>query len=250
MFYIFMLFFTIFTLYANQGSQTEVHTQPALSTTIVNVYATPTSNASSVAQNDTSTTQQQTTTNTIEVNQFTNILNDMKSSLDNAFATVPSLWTHFKQECLDHKWHIVGGSLLIGYIIMWGILIKDNFYLNQADLWSRWKYDQSLTSLCALNQATLKKELIIAIQQRYLDSQNPTNNLKPLTHFIDAIEEEKKHLETYRKRAAWLKTCCLAKILPINDNKIALVQMLIERLQFVNNLFVTWASEYNWESLS
>lgn len=233
-----------------QGNTETPTTTIPLPAITLNVYATPNNTSYTIAHNDTTTTSLQTSAHTTDINQTTTVeVEAPSSSLHNAIEALPSLWTQFKQECTNHKWHIVGGTCLVSYFILCGILIKDNFYLNHPDLWARWKYDQTLTSLCVTNQEALRKELIVAIQQRHLDPQNPTDYIKPLTKFIATIETEKKWLEAYCKRAAWIKTLHLSAILPINDAKITLAQNLVERLQFINSLFITWASEYNWEAL-
>lgn len=211
----------------------------------INVYASPTSNAASAAITEAVASNQAQMSTDVHVEQHAT-LSSYFEPLEKTLREIPPLWDYFKQECVENKWTLIGGALFLGYASLCYTIIADNFYINDADLWSRWRYEQSLTSLCALTPEKLHKELILAIQQRYLDVHNPTDNIKPLVRFIQAIELEKKRLTAYCNRAKWLKRLKIWLILPINAEKVSLAQNLLERLNFVNTLFATWASEYNW----
>lgn len=241
MFFLSLLFFTTITL---DAAETQLSQLPF----VVNVFASPTSTATSVAATETIATQQVEMSNDVHVEHYTTLKTYLEP-IGKTLEQFPSLWEHFKQECTENQWNIIGGSLFLGYAILCYILIADNYYMSDGDLWSRWRYDQSLTSLCALAPATLHKDLVLTIQQRYLDPQNPTDNIKPLVQFIQEVEKEKTRLTAYCNRAEWLKRLKVCMILPINDTKIALAHTLLDRLNFVKNLFTTWASEYNWGTL-
>ena len=180
-----------------------------------------------------------TTTN---VNVITKIRTELSAILSNTANKLPALNDYL----CKNKWFICRYTTLITYIYLCAKLILDNHYINRSDLWAHWKQDHSLTQLCTLSPDALRKELIMTIQQRYLNTDNPTDSITPMTHFLHNIKQEEKRLKSYCRYGTWLTSTWLRKIFPINQNKINNAQNLIERLAFVHHLFLSWATERNW----
>lgn len=146
-----------------------------------------------------------------------------------------------------HRFKLGAATLLCVYGYIYLLCMRLKNYLNNPALWSTWHLEYSNELLLKEPIASLQKQLILTIQERYVIASQPTNFIAPFAAFISAIDSELATLLWYMRFFEWLKKGYLLKFLPIEENIINILQGRIERLNYLNSLFVQWIAEYKLE---
>ena len=156
----------------------------------------------------------------------------------------------FKNLILQILWHYrytAACATLVGsYSIISLMLLVDYYnYLQNPNLWARWKTEYSFEQLCSAPQKELTQELLMAINEHNYNKNNPTDFTHPLIMFLTAIDEEIAICKRYISIAKTIKRLGLIKIFPTNDSKLHEINELLQRTLFIKHLFLFWLSDYN-----
>jgi hypothetical protein len=119
--------------------------------------------------------------------------------------------------------------------------------IQHTHLWSSWQRHQTMEQLMLQPHETLKAALVKDIAVQYINPDNPTDQVWPLTEFISACKREEKELRRYLAIAAVLKKTGLYKILPSLVDDYA--QQALTKLLFVSHLFAAWSAEITLQQL-
>lgn len=127
-------------------------------------------------------------------------------------------------------------------------LFNEHYALHTSYCWGVWRKNETFEQLCAQPHETLKIQLIKDIAAYYVNPQNPTDTMWPLSHFINATKKEEARLKHYIYVAKVLKKTPLLSILPTLQEEYA--QEVLARLQFVYHIFTAWSADLTWEALT
>ena len=158
---------------------------------------------------------------------------------------------HLIKNCIaqalwDYRYYIACGTLVGSYSITSGLLITDYYYhLQNNTLWARWKPEYTFETFCTLPQKELTHDLLCAINERYYNTNHPTDFAHPLITFIATINTEIKICKRYISVAKTIRKMHMIKIFPTNHTKVEEVGKLLERALFIKHLFLSWLAEYN-----
>jgi hypothetical protein len=119
--------------------------------------------------------------------------------------------------------------------------------IQHTHLWSSWQRHQTMEQLMLQPHETLKAALVKDIAVQYINPDNPTDQVWPLTEFISACKREEKELRRYLTIAGLLKKTGLYKILPSLADEYA--QQALTKLLFVSHLFASWSADITLQQL-
>jgi hypothetical protein len=162
-------------------------------------------------------------------------------------SAVPATCTSVYDFLWSHKWSTAGALILGMYGIVATYFFVEKSFMYSTNLWARWYDSVSLAELCTLPPDGLRKELILAIHTRYVNSANPTDHVTPLSTFLYDIDVEEKRLKKFSTRARFISKMGLRKILPFSEETMREAERLLNRVAFVRHLFLSWAAEHNWQ---
>lgn len=134
-----------------------------------------------------------------------------------------------------------------GYVWTCHLCVKANAYMARLDTWSVWKRTYLLEELMRIPQNELANELLLEIQRRYINQNNPTDFITPLITFVREVDLELKALKRIQFLAKWLSRLFVARIFPLNREVVASIDERVKRLTYVHNVFSSWAAEYTVE---
>jgi hypothetical protein len=144
-----------------------------------------------------------------------------------------------------HKFKIFCSIIAAVYLTCATVLVIDNHYLNRPTLWGNWLPHLSYQELCNCPEENLRHELMLEIQRRYLQSDNPTNFITPVITFIKTITYEEKRIARYITYTNILNKLWLSPIFPMNAEKCLQAETALKRTELVHHTFLSWAAEYN-----
>ncbi len=144
-----------------------------------------------------------------------------------------------------YRYIIAGNTLLGSYATTSIMLISDYYFMHDTQRWANWKHNLTFEELCAQPNQQLTKELILTINERHCNNQNPTDINHPLIAFINDINNEIYRINRYITIASFQKTMYLIKFFPTNETKIKNAEKLLTRTHFIRHLFLSWLTEYN-----
>ena len=107
--------------------------------------------------------------------------------------------------------------------------VQANKYLERTDTWASWRLDTPVDLLITIPQTELAKELILEIQRRYSNAQNPTDFISPLITFIQTIEAEIVKIKQYADVYRWITNLHLQSAFPINQKQFNLLGRKIQK---------------------
>lgn len=142
------------------------------------------------------------------------------------------------------KYLLLTCTCAVGYVWTCHLCVKANAYMARVDAWSMWKRTFSLDELTHLPQDDLTKDLLIEIQRRYINHNNPTDFIMPLIIFVHEIEHEMAVLKRIQQLSKWLSRLFLVRLFPLNREVVVTIDERIARLAYINNLFLSWAAQY------
>jgi len=121
---------------------------------------------------------------------------------------------------------------------------KANKFLSRKDIWCAWHEEMALDSLVAVPQRDLAAELILEIQRRYSNTNNPTDFLEPLITFVKEIESEISIISKLKRAYYVFSRTHLSALFPINEKLFVSLDAKLQRSIYLKNLFLSWAAEY------
>ena len=167
---------------------------------------------------------------------------------NNKTQTLQETSQKFKKDLQEFFWEkryeITGLTVLAGYSWISYKLMMGYFLIKDTALWSKWKMNYSFENLCAIPQKILANELILSIGT-HVNPKNPTDLTYSLITFINTIDNEIKMITDYITLGKKIKKIGLMKLFPINDQKIAYAEKLLQRAHFIKHIFLSWLSEFN-----
>jgi len=140
------------------------------------------------------------------------------------------------------------GGLVYGYILL--EVMRGNRYLGRIDLWASWKKEVQLTDLLSLSQDLLAQELLIEIQRRCTNRENPADFIGSLVTFLRQIEDEIKYVSYLMKMYGTLRKVRLALLFPFNKGLFFHISDQLNRLIYIRTTFLNWAANYKIEQNS
>ena len=165
---------------------------------------------------------------------------------DKFFSNLPiKEWQTKTSSFLYNKRYFIGGSVVLGgYVLTCNYCVQANKYLERTDTWASWRPDTPVELLIAIPQQELAKELILEIQRRYSNPQNPTDFISPLIAFVQTIDEEIIKIKQYAQVYGWITRLHIQVIFPINQKQFNLLGEKYKKLIYLKNIFLSWAAEY------
>jgi hypothetical protein len=154
-------------------------------------------------------------------------------------------WQSQTRLFLYQKRYFIGASLLLSsYIYACHLIVKANKYLENMDTWASWRQDIPHELLVTIPQQELAKDLLLEVQRKYSNPQNPTDFLSPLITFIHAIDDEILMMQRITTAYTWTKKLHLDYILPINEKLFCKTEEKLKKLSYLKQVFLAWAAEY------
>lgn len=157
------------------------------------------------------------------------------------------LYTTLKQ-FVDAHWL---GCSLVAVSAVYGVLLtyilRARYRFQHSHLWSSWQRHQTMEQLMVQQHETLKAALVKDIAAQYINAENPTDQVWPLTEFISACKAEEHELRRYLAIAGVLKKTGLYRVFPNLNYDYA--QQALTKLLFVYHLFAAWSAEMTWQQL-
>ena len=158
----------------------------------------------------------------------------------------PTRWINNTHSFVSiHKWTLLLAAITGtgGYI--WYVLNKGNTLMQSGHSWSAWKHHLDFAQLCQAPQEQLAQELLSDIQRHYINYQNPTDFVAPLSRFAQDLQDEHILLSRYIKLGDLIVKCHTTFLFPINAELIEKAHNRIERINFVKHIFVSWSAHHN-----
>lgn len=198
-------------------------------------------------KNDTTTTTNtsvQVSTKITWLTTIKNKVNDIPLDLLKQYAQ--GCMKNSQNYLINHKKLAGSACVGAGYSYTLYKLFSAHRYLSNNERWSAWKKELSLKALLYAPEIELADELLLEIQQRYLNPANPTDFLSPLVDFMRDIEEEIEIMKGYDKLYTVLNRLYFLQFFPlIKFNKIQKSGEKVQRLVHLKHIFQLWAAGHN-----
>ncbi len=158
---------------------------------------------------------------------------------------VPQHCAQLRSHFLQYKYHLCGIALASAYGILCYHLHRATQFIKYKTVWSVWHQELTMQELLACDLEKLTQELLIAIQMRYSNENNPTDFILPLVEFSAAIQKELDTLNFYECIYRQCKKYYLIKIVLIRTQPLEQLPEYIERTTYIQTLFKNWAAHHN-----
>ncbi|MFC1845566.1 hypothetical protein ACFLX2_00385 [Candidatus Dependentiae bacterium] len=149
-----------------------------------------------------------------------------------------------KELIVDHKYKILGVGIIGVCVFFIYQILRGNSYLARDNLWSAWKNNLEMEELLAMPKQELANKLMIEVQKRYVNTEDPADFLSPMVDFMKDVENELSELRYYRRLYSWNSKIYLSKILPFNKKLFDGIKEKIQRLLYFKNGFASWVAQY------
>jgi hypothetical protein len=211
----FLLLFTLFTIYTLCGNNN--------STFHFNINVQPVNSPQHTA---------------LMESQADDMLQNPSRALDRILRTSPAM---------VREWATPLCCILAGgyYMMVWLDLYKARALLDDEDAWSSWKHHCTVEHLAQQPPNEICDPLLIAIQERYIDYDDPANSNGPLAAFLPAINREIMQLQRYCVWAKILLKWYGYYLLPIDEKNYRRAQETLSRLRFLKKMFIQWWAAHN-----
>lgn len=166
---------------------------------------------------------------------------------DTAHAAREQIGAHigaFGEWLKTNKYKLTGLGVLCCYFALIVYIARANHRINDYALWARWRIEDSFEQLASIPHKQLAQDLVFSIQRRYTNEKQFTDFIQPLSQFLHDVAQEKKLLKNYLTAGKWITRLRLQYILPINQKRIDLAKNLLQRLCFIEHVFLSWAAEF------
>jgi hypothetical protein len=148
-----------------------------------------------------------------------------------------------------HKQKIVTLSTLSGMSIFYYRIASYQGAI-RATVWGQWKAHLALLTLAQVPQDELIAELLMDIQRAYINPDNPTDALYPITTFTDALQAEWDAITNYIWWHTWCSRLYIARWLPFDKKLLENAPEQLQRLEFIQTMFRSWIARQNFISCS
>lgn len=157
------------------------------------------------------------------------------------------------QKIITDQWNKYSTSFFAltavsAYGYLWYQLYKARAILSNPQAWCCWKNHIEIDRLAQYCQEELSKELLLDIQERYINNANPTDFVIPLASFLPIIEKEKQMLELYIWWSTKMITSYMRLLFPVNKQCVHMACQALQRLKFIKNLFIVWWAQRNTQN--
>jgi hypothetical protein len=169
------------------------------------------------------------------------------TQFETARATLESVWHSAKHYLKEHWLFCSITTACAAYGMLLSYLLYARYRIRNSHRWSNWQIHLTVEQLMQQTDAQLKVLLIKDIASYYINPQNPTDSLWPLTQFLIAIKEEEKALNRYLSIAGFIQKTPFYRIFPALYHDYA--REALTRLTFVYHLFASWSADITWEQL-
>ncbi len=177
--------------------------------------------------------------------QETKTFSQQVTKLWNIHSPLPTEWQNKTTSFLKaNKYKTMLFIVASVYAVLCYEVIKGYMYLNKENLWSSWRSTISFEELLAISQQQLSQELLRDIQLRYTNAQNINDFISPLATFLNDIEKETHYINYYNKLNTWLIRLHLSTIIPVSKKHFDGSKERLQRLAYLKNVFLSWATEY------
>lgn len=149
-----------------------------------------------------------------------------------------------------NKYTLLMIGILGGYGYVCYTLVKANTILQSGRSWSAWKHHIEFSDLALTPQDDLARELLNDIQRQYINYENPTDFVSPLSRFAQDLEKEQALLNSYVRIGEIIMKCHASILFPISVELIASAYKRLERLSFVRHVFISWSAHHNLQQNS
>lgn len=218
-----------------------------LNVTINNTHNSSNNNAPTTTTTTTTTTSTNLQTISSMVSQqwqsirFDEIRKQIEQMIDRSKGAAEHTYAY----CINNKKNMGLFCAVVGYGYIFYQLFAGHYYLVNATRWAMWKQGVSFALLRAQPEEEISQELLLEIQQRYLNIENPTDFLTPLVLFLQAVEEEIKKTTYYSTVYHWLNRCYCLKLFPINYAQLRMAREKKERLMYLKYILQLWIARHN-----
>lgn len=130
------------------------------------------------------------------------------------------------------------------YSALYYELLKLERYIQSSDRWCNWKTEADTTTLLGYKQQDLASMLLLEIQHRYTDNDNPTEFVRPLIDFMSSITREIEKIKLYKDCMQFLKRWRIEKLLWLDRTLPDKSIDLLQRVTYLKSTFLSWAAEY------
>ncbi len=197
------------------------------------------------AQNHTATQQNPVTeiaTSNIQRQELTppNLLQKTHEQMESLFDIAKAYVTNHWLFC-----SITAACTLYSALVTY--ILYARYRIQNVHRWSNWQLHATLEQLMQQTDAQLKLLLIKDIASYYINPQNPTDSLWPLTQFLIAVKEEERAINRYLSIAGIIQKTPFYRIFPTLYHDQA--RDALTRLTFVYHLFASWSADITWEQL-
>ncbi|MBT3455652.1 hypothetical protein HN446_01175 [bacterium] len=132
-------------------------------------------------------------------------------------------------------------AILITYLGIFAPLQSTKASIKNNNNWGNWKSEISTEKLLSISNDNLQSELLLAVQQKYTDLGNPTDEVSPLIKFNRDIDKELSRLKRFINFSRWIRRLYLGRVFFISESNMAQAQEQINRLAYIKNIFRQWS---------
>lgn len=167
--------------------------------------------------------------------------------LQNAHGQMKSLFDTVK-EYANKNWLFCSITTACAfYTALVTYILYARYRIQNTHHWSNWQLHLTLEQLMQQTDTQLKVMLIKDIASYYINPQNPTDSLWPLTQFLIAVKEEERAINRYLSLTGIIQKTPFYRILPTLYHDQA--RDALTRLTFVYHLFASWSADITWDQL-
>jgi len=175
---------------------------------------------------------------------FTSVISTFKSLPVDAFMQASERWYKEGNSFIsNNKWPIGLGMVILGYGCFHYTIFQLHSFFNDSQRWANWGPLIEAEDLLTLQPEHLEQELLLEIQRRYINAENPTDFISPLISFLNEIEHEQKLAQRYLTISLWLEKIHIQYYLPFRL-RTSEIKLQAQRLVHIKHTFHNWAAHH------
>jgi len=144
-------------------------------------------------------------------------------------------------------------SICIGGVSMYSYILyqihRSNQIINDQSSWVNWKNFMTIDDLFVIAEKELERELIHAIQSRYVHPVNPTDSIYSMVQFSKTIQQEIELLHQQITLYQWIETIHASKLFFIDIADLIKLHDKYKKLNFIKHIFISWCATCKIEKL-
>ncbi|MGZ6250578.1 MAG: hypothetical protein ACXWL2_00965 [Candidatus Chromulinivorax sp.] len=133
-------------------------------------------------------------------------------------------------------------STIYGYLFYQ--IYTANQIINDPNAWCNWNYKRTIDDLFVIPQKQLESEILFAVQNRYVDKENPINFIYSIVQVLQAIQEETLVLQNQINRYDLILKCYCNNIFFITQQDLIDLQEKQRKLSFIKHILTSWCASY------